>query len=119
MCFQVNNHVSKLKMFPSYVSKLTIISWFDSPWSPVEEKDYIENISNLRWVIDFKRNQAQNLDLIENWLSAPSSGQFTDKAHRMARLLIDSNDPKWIHSPLEVWKWSFLNSKSVLSQINW
>ena len=26
MCFQVNNHVSKLIMFPSYVSKLTITS---------------------------------------------------------------------------------------------
>ena len=24
MCFQVNNHISKLMMFPSYVSKLTI-----------------------------------------------------------------------------------------------
>ena len=54
----------------------------------------MENISNLRWEIDFKRKQAQNLDLIEKWLSVPTSGRLTDKAHRVARLIIDSNDPK-------------------------
>jgi len=53
----------------------------------------VENISNLRWEIDFKRKQAQNLDLIEKWLSEPTSGRLTDRAD-MARLIIDSNDPK-------------------------
>ena len=73
-------------------NSLSIIA---SPWSPVEGKDYVENISNLRWEIDFKRKQAQNLDLIEKWLSEPTSGRLTDRAD-MARLIIDSNDPKWV-----------------------
>lgn len=60
----------------------------------MEGKDYAENISNLRWEIDFKRNKAQNLDLIENWLSAPTSGRFSDTTQRVARLIIGSNDPK-------------------------
>ena len=59
-----------------------------------EGKDYAENISSLRWEIDFKRNQGKNLRLIENWLSSPTSGHFSDKSYRRARLLADTNDPK-------------------------
>ena len=66
----------------------------DGPRSPGEGKDYEENISNLRWEIDFKRNQGKNLRLIENWLSSQTSGCFSDNSYRRARLLAETNDPK-------------------------
>ena len=37
-------------------------------WKSEQDKDYVENISNLRWEIDFKADLENNLKKLENWL---------------------------------------------------
>ena len=38
-------------------------------WKASKGADYVNAISNLRWEVDFKKDQAENLEKIEKWLA--------------------------------------------------
>lgn len=38
-------------------------------WKAAQGASYVDNISALRWEIDFKRDQSKNIKLIENWIN--------------------------------------------------
>lgn len=41
-------------------------------WKAAQGASYVENISALRWEIDFKRDKSRNIKLIENWIQKPN-----------------------------------------------